>query len=75
MILWYTQGTKNKGLVLNSPKIMVVYCYVGAYFEGLWIHKNPQDPIYDKSMTIFMVKFSNSSSIVVIKAKDIDLYF
>ena len=30
-------------MVLNASKIMVVDCYVGAYFSELCVHDNPQD--------------------------------
>ena len=38
---------------------MVVGCYVGADFAGLWGHINPQDPICAKISTVFVVTFSN----------------
>ena len=38
---------------------MVVGCYAGADFAGLWGHENPQDPICDSSRTGFVVNFSN----------------
>ena len=45
--------------MFNPPKKMVVDCYVDAYFVVLWGHENPQDPIYDRGRTAFVVNFSN----------------
>ena len=50
-ICWYLQGTKDNGLVFNPSKKLVVDCYAGAYFSGLWGHGNPQDPICARSIT------------------------
>ena len=57
-IYHYLQGTKDKGLVFNTPNKLVVDCYFEAYF-GLWGHENPQDPICARSRTGFVVKFTN----------------
>ena len=38
---------------------MVVDCYTDVDFAGLWGHENPQDPIFARSRTGFMVTFSN----------------
>ena len=38
-IFLYLQGAKDKGLVFNPSKKMVVGCYVDEYFSGLWGHK------------------------------------
>ena len=35
-ICWYLQGTKNNGLVFNMSNKLVVDCYAGANFAGLW---------------------------------------
>ena len=58
-ICWYLQGDKGKGLVFNTSKKMMVDCYVDADFVGLWGNENPQDPIYDRSRTIFVLTVSN----------------
>ena len=36
----YLQGTKNNGSVFNPSKKVMVDCYSGAYFAGLWGHEN-----------------------------------
>ena len=33
--------------------------YADAYFAGLWGHEDPQDPICARSITVFVVTFSN----------------
>ena len=58
-IFHYIQGTKGNGLVFNPPKKLVVDSYGDADFAGLWGHKNPQDPICDRSRTVFVVSVSN----------------
>ena len=55
----YLQGTKDNGLVFNPSKKLVVDCYSGADFSGLWGHEDPQDPILARSRTGFVVKFAN----------------
>ena len=55
----YLQGTKDNGLVFNPPKKLVVDCYSGADFGGLWGNENPQDPICARSRTGFVVTFDN----------------
>ena len=55
----YLQSTKNNGLVFNPSKKLVVDCYADADFAGLWGHENPQDPIFDRIRTGFVVTFSN----------------
>ena len=62
-----SQGTKGKGLVLNPPKKLVVDCYDDAFFAWLWRHKNPQDPLSDRSRTIFVVTFINFTLLWVSK--------
>ena len=42
----YLQGIKDKGVVFNPYKKMLVDCYDDAYFVGMWVHENPQDPIF-----------------------------
>ena len=66
-ICWYLQGTKYNGIVFNPSKKMVVDCYADAYFAGLWGHENPQDPIYARSRTGFVVTFANFSLLWVSK--------
>ena len=53
-IWWHLWDIKDKGLVLNPSKIMVVYFYVDADFGGLWLHDNSQDPICAKSIIVFV---------------------
>ena len=54
---------------------MVVDCYDNAYFAGLWGHENPQDPIYARSRTIFVVTFANFPLLWVSKIQtEIALY-
>ena len=59
MICRYLQGTKDNGLVFNPSKKLVVDCYAGVDFTGLWGHENPQDPICDRSRTGFVATFAN----------------
>ena len=54
-ICCYFQGTKYKVLVFNPSNKMLVYCYAEAYFAQLWGHENPQESIYDRIMTIFVL--------------------
>ena len=42
MICWYIQGSKDRGLVFNLSKKMMVDCYVDADFVVLWGHDNNQ---------------------------------
>ena len=55
----YLQGTKDNGLVFNPSKKLVVDCYADADFAGMWGPENPQDPIFDRSRTVFVVTFAN----------------
>ena len=48
-------------MVFSPPKKLVVYGHADKYFAGLWGHENPQDPIFDRSRTVFVVTFSNCS--------------
>ena len=57
-ICWYLQGTNYNGLVFNPPKKLLVYFYADEDFAGLWGHENPQDPIFARSRTVFVVTFS-----------------
>ena len=66
-ICWYLQSTKYKGLVFNPPNTLVVYFYADAYFAGLWGHENPQDPIFDRIRTEFVVTFTNFTLLWVSK--------
>ena len=56
-ICWYLNVTKDEVMVFNPSKKMVVYCYTDAYFAGLWVHENTQDPICDRSSTGLVVPF------------------
>ena len=58
-IFRYLQGTKDNGLVFNPSNKMVVDCYADAYFSGLWVHEDPQDPICTRNITGFVVTFAN----------------
>ena len=58
-ICWYLQGTKEKGLVFNTYKKIVVDCYTNAYLFRLWGNGNPQDSIFDRIRTGFVVTFDN----------------
>ena len=71
----YLQGIKDNGLVLNPSKKLVVDCYADADFAGLWGHKNPQDPIFDRSRTGFVATFSILSSVVGVKTTSINCSF
>lgn len=54
-ILRYLQGTKDKGLILNSTTKLQVNWYVDVDFSGLW-HVGPdQDPVCVKSRTGFII--------------------
>ena len=55
----YLQGTKDNVLVFNPSKKLVLNFYAGAYFAGLCVHENPQDPICNRSRTVFVVMSSN----------------
>ena len=59
MIFRYLQGTKDNGLVFNPYKKLVVDFYADADYVGLWVHENPQDYIFDRSITGFVVTFAN----------------
>ena len=43
MIFRYLQGTKDKCLIFNTSKKLVVDYYYDADFAGTWGHGNPQD--------------------------------
>ena len=43
----YLRCTKENVLVFNPSKKLLVGCYADADFAGLWVHKDPQDPICD----------------------------
>ena len=51
--------TSWDGPRFNPSKKLVVGCYDDAIFPGLWLHENPQDPIYVIIRTIFVVTFSS----------------
>ena len=55
----YLRGTKDNGLMFNPSKKLVVDCYSDAYFARLWGHENPQDHIFARSRTGFVVTFAN----------------
>ena len=55
----YIQGTKDNCLVFNLSNKLVVCCYAGADFAGLWGHEYPQDPIFARIRTGIMVTFAN----------------
>ena len=68
-ICWYLQGTKYNGPFFNPSKKLVVDYYADADFAGLWGHKNPQDPIFSRSRTGFVVTFDNCPLLWVSKLK------
>ena len=55
----YLQSTKDNDLVFNPSKKPVVDFYDDADFAGLWRHEDSQDPICDRSRTVFVVTFDN----------------
>ena len=55
----YLQCTTENGLVFNSSKKLVVDCYADADFVGLWVHEDPQDPIFARSRTGFVLTCAN----------------
>ena len=65
VITWYiceedmsvSKSYQRWGYGVNQFKKMVVYCYTDAYFAGLWVHENTQDPICDRSSTGLLVPF------------------
>ena len=58
-ICQYLQGTKDSDLMFNPSKKIVVDFYSDADFAGLWGHENPQDPIFARSRTGFVLTFAN----------------
>ena len=66
-ICWYLQGTKDRGLVFNPHKKLVVDCYADAYFVVLWGHENIQYPICARSRTVFVEIFTNCTLLWVSK--------
>ena len=55
----YLHGTKDNGLVFNPSNKLGVDCYADTDFAGLWGHVDPQDPIFARSRTGFVVTISN----------------
>ena len=71
----YLQGPNDNVLVFNPSKKLVVGCYADANFTGMWGYENPQDPIFARSRTGFVVTFSNCPLLWVSKIQiDIDLF-
>ena len=66
-ICWYLQGTKDSGLVFITSKKVVLDCYDDADFARLLGHENPQDPIFDRIRTLFVVIFANCPLLLVSK--------
>ena len=58
-ICQYLQDTKDKGLLFNPFKKLVVDCYTGKDFAELWGHVYTQYPICDSSRSIFVITFIN----------------
>ena len=56
-IFQYLQGTKDKGMVFNPYKKLVVGCYADAYFAVLWGYEDPQEPIFARIVTGYLVFF------------------
>ena len=44
--------------MFNPSKKMVVDCYANADFAGLWVHEDPQYPIFARCRNAFAVTFS-----------------
>ena len=55
----YLQGKKDKGVVFNPYKKLVVNFYADAYFTGLCVHESTQDRIPTSSRNGFVVTFPN----------------
>ena len=55
----YLKGTKQYGLVLRPTENLVIKCYVGANFAGLWNFEDPADPASVKSRTGFVLLIAN----------------
>ena len=55
----YLHGTEDNSIVFNPYNKLVVDCYADADFAGLWVHEDPQDPIFARSRTGFVVTFDN----------------
>ena len=54
-----------------TPKIVVDF-YVDLDFLALWVHENPQDPIYTNISSGFVVIFYYCPLLLGIKATDIN---
>ena len=53
----------------------MVDCYTDADFAGLWVHEDPQDPIFARSKTGFVLTFSNCPLLCMSKLQtNISLY-
>ena len=59
MICRYLQVTNDNGLLFNPYKKLVVDCYADTDYVGLWGHEDPQDHIFARSRTGFVVTFAN----------------
>ena len=46
-------------MVFNLSKKLVIDCHADADFAGLWGRKNPQDPIFARSWTVFLANLNN----------------
>ena len=57
-IVRYLIGTKDKGLILEPSKDIMVDCYVDADFAGLYNIEDCQDPISAKSRTGYILMLS-----------------
>ena len=67
----YLQGTRDKNLIFNPTKIILVDCYMGEKISGMLGHENPRFPIFANSRTGFVVTLSKFSSILGVKNTDI----
>ena len=73
-ICWYLQGNKEKGLVFNPTKKLVVDCYTDEDLAGLWGNENTQDPICARNRNGFVANFPNFPLLWVSKTQtDISL--
>ena len=55
----YLQGTKMKGLVLKPSKQLTVDCFVDADFAGQWNVEDPDDLLFVKSRTGYVLLVGN----------------
>ena len=74
-ICQYLQGTKDKGMVFNTSRKMALDFYFDAYFTEPWGYGYPQNHIFARNRTVFVVNFTNSPLFVGVKNTSRDLFF